>query len=631
MAVSKQDWSLVGIKSIESAGLDAITSEGNGLVVAGPGAGKTELLAQRACFLLQTAACAEPYRILAISFKRDSAKNLQKRVALRCGPVLARRFDSMTFDAFAKGMVDRFRSALPQKAKLQEEYDLRFGLEKRNELRIHLAKCIDEDKSLVETLMVSSAEERFFNEHVIGKRLATLIEEPTTALERLARRFWYQVLRGYPRSQLNFQLIARLAELILISNPMVLRALQSTYKFVFLDEFQDTTGLQYDLTLTAFHGTETILTAVGDPKQRIMVWAGALDGVFATYKTDFQATQYNLVMNYRSAPGLVAIQRHLVSAMDPSAPLPTSDSGKASLMSECQIFRYKTPDREVSHLADIIERTVHEDKVPPNEICILTRNWHDRYTADLIDALGKRSIKARSERQLQDMLAEPFISIVLFCIRLVFSARDADAWLHTVESVFDVSGATANEAQERKVEAQLANFIVKCRESVGPSFDEAAVQTALREIKAFFGEGRLRQAFPQYQRNNYLDELHAQFVPEFSSRLAKSKNWIAAAEDLLGKDAITIMTVHKSKGLEYHTVIFVGLEDSALWGFGAAAQEETCNFFVAFSRAIQRVVFTFCERRQRNLGGPLEQQSMSTIASLYQMLERAGVTATDVA
>lgn len=631
MALTKEDWSLVGIKSVESAGLEAIKSTGNGLVVAGPGAGKTELLAQRACFLLQTATCADPYRILAISFKRDAAKNLQKRVALRCGPLLARRFDSMTFDAFAKGMIDRFRSALPQQAMLQDEYDLRFGLDKRNELRIHLAKCIDEDRSLVETLMGAAAEERFFKEHVVGKRLAKLIDEPTTALERLARRFWYQVLRGNPRSQLNFQLIARLAELILCSNPMVLRALQSTYKFVFLDEFQDTTGIQYDLTLTAFHGTDTMLTAVGDPKQRIMVWAGALDGVFARYKTDFQATQYNLVMNYRSAPGLVAIQRHLVSAMDPSAPLPTSESGKDSWMSECQIFRYKTPDREVSHLADIIERTVHREKVPPNEICILTRNWHDRYTANLIEALGRYGIKARSERQLQDLLAEPFVSMVLYCIRLVFSVRDPDSWQHTVDNVFDLSGVTANEAQERKVEAQLASFIVRCRDIVGPRFDEESVQAALGEVKAFFGEWRIRQSYPQYLRNNYLDELGTQFVAEFTPRLAKFKDWVAAVDDLLGKDSIPIMTVHKSKGLEYQAVIFVGLEDSALWGFGASAEEETCNFFVAFSRAIQRVVFTFCERRQRNLGGPLEQQSMSTIATLYQMLERAGVTVTDIA
>src|SRR5689334_14319905 len=75
---------------------------GNTLVVAGPGAGKTELLAQKACFLLQTNLCRFPHRILAISFKRDAAFNLKERVILRAGSELAGRFDSLTYDAFAK-------------------------------------------------------------------------------------------------------------------------------------------------------------------------------------------------------------------------------------------------------------------------------------------------------------------------------------------------------------------------------------------------------------------------------------------------------------------------------------------------------------------------------------------------
>ncbi|WVV49583.1 UvrD-helicase domain-containing protein [Pseudomonas sp. NA13] len=74
----------------------------NRSVIAGPGAGKTELLAQRAAFLLQTDAAPSPRRILAISFKRDAASNLAARVRQRCHHTHASRFDSMTFDAFAK-------------------------------------------------------------------------------------------------------------------------------------------------------------------------------------------------------------------------------------------------------------------------------------------------------------------------------------------------------------------------------------------------------------------------------------------------------------------------------------------------------------------------------------------------
>ncbi len=90
--LSSDLWQPVGVTSLEPTALETVLSSGNRLVVAGPGAGKTELLAQRACYLLQTGACKPHRQILAISFKRDAAANLQERVRRRCGDELARRF-----------------------------------------------------------------------------------------------------------------------------------------------------------------------------------------------------------------------------------------------------------------------------------------------------------------------------------------------------------------------------------------------------------------------------------------------------------------------------------------------------------------------------------------------------------
>ena len=100
--------------------------------IAGPGAGKTEFLAQRAAFLLQTGLCRAPRRILAISYKRDSAANLGRRVAARV-PEHAGRFVSLTFDAFTKGLVDRFRSALPQAWALNGSYEIEFWTSRNQE------------------------------------------------------------------------------------------------------------------------------------------------------------------------------------------------------------------------------------------------------------------------------------------------------------------------------------------------------------------------------------------------------------------------------------------------------------------------------------------------------------------
>ena len=112
--IQSDEWLPADGFQLETNALTTVKSTTNHIVVAGPGAGKTELLAQRACYLLQTNVCQNPKKILAISFKRDAAFNLAKRVEMRVGRELSRRFTSLTFDAFSKGLIDRFRNGIPE-------------------------------------------------------------------------------------------------------------------------------------------------------------------------------------------------------------------------------------------------------------------------------------------------------------------------------------------------------------------------------------------------------------------------------------------------------------------------------------------------------------------------------------
>ena len=92
--------------------------------------------------------------------------------------------------------------------------------------------------------------------------------------------------------------------------------------------------------------------------------------------------------------------------------------------------------------------------------------------------------------------------------------------------------------------------------------------------------------------------------------------WSEALDNYEGRNALPLMTIHKSKGLEYHTVVFVGLDDGAWWSFANDALEGTAGFFVAFSRAKQRVIFTYCPTRG----------ARTKIATLYELLKSAGVS-----
>jgi superfamily I DNA/RNA helicase len=94
-------------------------------------------------------------------------------------------------------------------------------------------------------------------------------------------------------------------------------------------------------------------------------------------------------------------------------------------------------------------------------------------------------------------------------------------------------------------------------------------------------------------------------------------------DNVVGLDVVPAMTIHKSKGLEFHTVIFLGLEDSQWWAFSTQAEEEKRGFFVAFSRAAERVYFTFCDFREEPWGR--RQQRRAQIGDLYTILKQAGV------
>ncbi len=620
MRVASAQWQPVGVQDLEPACWSALRSESSTCVVAGPGAGKTELLAQRAAFLLQTGLCPPPFQILAISFKKDAASNLAARVASRCSPEQAARFQSMTFDAFTKGLVDRFIETIPRPWRPTRRYEIVFP--NRRQVSDVLDVASRTAPPWWQSQIVSLVSNTFESQHVGSWRLPPTKTEPASATEFAVQAWWANHFSDSRRTRVTFILINRLAELILRSSPSISRALRMTYPFVFLDEFQDATFAQYDFLLSAFEGSRSVLTAVGDEKQRIMGWAGARSDAFSRIAVDFGAARVALRMNYRSSPELVRIQHVVARALDSSVAdvvsrRPSSISGDAA-----QIWRFESQATEAERLASWVSEDLHARGLTPRDYVLLVRQKADGYEAQLSAAFREAGLSIRNEAKkvgettLQDLLAEDFVIIASALLRLVVQTRAPAAWQLVTEALYRLRDVASDDPRgAQQISDELSRFIESCRLFARQNEpDQASAMELARKVVEFLNLRDFRRAYRSYASDDSLQLAHDGFTEHFAQCAEGEATWAERLDAFDGVDQVPLMTVHKSKGLEYDTILFVGLDDEAWWAHTPGGADGLATFFVALSRAKQRAIFTYCDGRGRR-----------KVRDLYQLLADAGV------
>ncbi len=600
MIMHADDWLPKGVETLEPAALRAVRCNNENLcVVAGAGAGKTEFLAQKADFLLSTGFCRAPYRILAISFKSDAARNLKERVRQRCGTQLSSRFDSITFDAFSKGLIDRFGPVIPEPYTPSPDYEMVFPGSR------------DWDDFL----------RRHEYPQLSGKTLQAAVARCALPIANLNLKnpqwqdvlnlYWSEAYQDPEQTRLTFPMINRLANYVLSTDPRLSAALRATYPFVFLDEFQDTTFGQYALLKRLFQKSAVRLTAVGDNKQRIMVWAGAMPDAFDTFVEDFEAARETLVSNWRSHPELVNIQHAIAVTLEESSARPEAKRVKEVDGEVCAIWHYADRDAECEGVTKWIADAIAAAEMVPEDCAILIRNKPNDLEAELKPVFRKAGLKLRNVARtpegakilIQDILLEELTVCSMAFLRLSARRKSPDDWHTLIDRLSVLRGCDLdNEVEQDRLEADLSAVVSSLRQFIKqtpPS--ENSCGEILRRILDFIGEAELRAIVPAYSR----DKDYGRVRDGLSLLLAESAegqtDWLSVIDRFDGIGQIPLMSVHRSKGLEFHTVIFFGLDSRSWWSFEPADSEEMRAFFVAFTRAKQRVFFTSCSGRGRAL------------------------------
>ncbi|MBO6566732.1 MAG: ATP-dependent helicase [Pseudomonadales bacterium] len=551
-------------------------------VLAGPGSGKTELLAQRANFLLQSGKCKYPQKILALSFKVDAATNIQDRVDLRCSREVSRRFHSSTFDAFFISLVRRFCSLLPAWLEFPSDFDV-FAFDKDwwNDYDIHeLGGRPFQYKSAYVPLDISN--------------------QPAAEIADLWRYCAEKKIADY-------SMCCSMALTLVKRNKQVRNLLSATYSHLFLDEFQDTTDPQYTFVDTVFADSETVLTAVGDSNQMIMGWAGANDKNFQKLQRDFDCESIPLAVNHRSNSKILGLINHVIADLTPPEEKPVVYEGtrKEAPTEDCIGARsYSDIDTEAEQIARRINMLMESDEsLVESDFALILRQKAQDYFNKTIHTFHTNGLSLRNEDALvvkngvkiQDLMSEP-LSIFwtnLFRFRFDCISYDAEKELERVALML-----LGLDGENERALKRLRQFVSELSEII--EIDSRSVGQIVDELTNFIGAVQVKSVFPQY-RSQYLTKVNNSFSTlmqeAISDHPGSMETAIASYE---GQNQVKLLTIHKSKGLEFDTVFFVDFNSDAWWALRTAVQrgneksqrEEKNSFFVGLSRAENRLFFT---------------------------------------
>ncbi|MFI6396213.1 UvrD-helicase domain-containing protein [Nonomuraea sp. NPDC050540] len=621
-AHAADSWRPNGIDDLEPAAWKVVRSTVSSSVTAGPGAGKTELLAQRAAYLLQTGVCPHPQRILAISYKRDAAANLGNRVRSRV-PEHARRFESMTFDAFTKGLLDRFRLSLPTTWAMPGGYVV------EHELAKNVRAFLDDLRSQAPPVLqraIRSFDAKTFLPRVVGRWDLPLVQPEHLPVdpEAFTVLAWWRHSLTPAQPRLDFVMINRLAELLVRATPRLRRALRLTYPFVFVDEFQDTTPAQLSFLRSLFTASPEVadrpaITIVGDLKQRIMGFAGALPNAFGSFAADFAPEEHELTWNFRSSDSLVEFQHTVACRLDASTTRAISKVQGSSANEPISLWIFDNRRNEARTIAKWIADDIATSNRIGSDFALVARQRVGDLDPLFNGELARCGIRLRNddatvgEMKLQNLLKNEIAQLIVGLLRLAATPTGLpQIWMNVTAAMGHIRGTTGDEVATRTLSDELTHMVKALRSWLDehpPA--EVLLRPALKQAVEAIGVSDLRRVSRDHELPDILNSIDVRL-----HRIADpALGWSALLEAYEAADAVSLLTVHRSKGLEYHTVFFLGLDDDQWWAHDRDVQGSTSAFFVGLSRAAQRLIFTSTSPTART----------GKIADLYELLDQAGV------
>lgn len=558
-----------------------INTEGPMLIMAGAGSGKTKVLTCRVANLLQKG--VRPYRILAITFTNKAAAEMRERVNNMSGPA-AKDVWLFTFHAFCARFLRMEIDKLPGYGGNFAIYD-----------------TADSQNLIKQILKEMNLDDKRFQPSGILSRISNAKNalQDAAAFARQAGDFYEQKVADiYSRYEQKLQLnnaldfddLLMLSIKLLQENKEVREKYQDRFDYLLVDEYQDTNHAQYLLTkfLAAKHRN---ICVVGDADQSIYGWRGADIQNILDFEKDYpDAKVIKLEQNYRSTQIILDAANAVIENNTGRKPKNLWTENKSG----ADIIYFQAVDErdEARFVIEQLQNLQRTENKKLGDMAILYRtNTQSRIFEEMLIKSGISynmvgGLKFYERKEIKDIIAylrvifNPADSLSLLRIINVPKRGIGDASLAKIQAHAAANNVSLFEAVSNAaaIDGLSSRFVSKLDDLAGIIF----------ELMNLANEAPVEDLIDRVLRDTgYLEELENERTPQAQSRIDNLHELISVAQEFaaseeennlenflahvalvsdiddteLGEDAITLMTLHSSKGLEFPVVFLVGMEE----------------------------------------------------------------------
>jgi DNA helicase II / ATP-dependent DNA helicase PcrA len=632
---------LDGLNDVQRAAV--ISTDGPTLVIAGPGSGKTRVLTMRIAHLLKNG--VHPRQILTLTFTNKAAREMKERITKVVGPVGEQVWAGTFHSIFARILrAEATKIGYPSNFTVYDS---------------------DDSMSLIRTLIKEAQlDSQVYNASALRSRISLAKSNLLTpqayrdnadwmTQDRQAKRpFIVDVYEKYMQrcklaGAMDFDdLLLQLFRLFRDNPDNVVEKYRERFKYVHVDEFQDTNFLQYAILrrLVKYEGSPENLFVVGDDAQSIYAFRGAtIDNILDFNKDYPNLRTLKLEQNYRSTSHIVEAANEVISynrkQLQKTIWTDKTDSAKIKLI------KTLTDDEEAKRVVDLILEQKNRYHLPNSELAILYRT--NAQSRKFEEHLRRQNLPYRVYGGMSFYQRKEVKDFVSY-LRLAVNPTDEEALRRVINfPTRGISDATveklslhANQRNEpiwtamlsmtdlneraKKAIAGFRNLVMRWHQSIPTSnahqlatdiLRQSGLLELLRSDTSPEGISRLENvtavidAIAEFSDGNTNSAVIAGIEDNSDKSLAAYLQTVTlltdADDDNKGTETITLMSVHSAKGLEYRSVFVTGMEDQLFPSFMSfedpnGMDEERRLFYVAITRAKELLTLSFSQNRYRN-------------------------------